>query len=412
MVDRREFLLGGLAAGGLGVAALQIPRSIEQRSVSPLHHGAVGDGKADDIEAVREALSHAFRSGVPVDGGDRVFAVGGDISIVEAASPWIRSLRLKQLIPQMDGKTLNFKGCESILVERLTIDRGSNKTIGLMDSAGGLWIEGGSNHRVSNVEISGHGKANGIVLWGTQKSIYDHLLVRDMGFDDAAAADDVMQGIWMVRNADCVLRNPRVSNLFGNARYAGAEFPNLRTRGIALGGNVRVEIIEPHIRHVDQGIDFTGSDGNRQCMVRGGYSYECASVGVKLANTAVGCRVIGHTVERAGMYGFLASGPSEKDLRYKTQECDFVDCTALDIGFNGISHPTPAGFEILKGDYDIDHPKGIRFIRCRAIDRQPRKTMKYGFFSNVANDAASSPNRLVDCSSQGHIIEGRSGAWR
>lgn len=411
MLDRRAFLVGSLAVGGLGFATVQIPKPVERPLVDPISHGAVGDGKTDDIVPVRNALSYAFKSGIPVDGGDRIFAVGGDIATVEAVKPWIRSLRLKQLIPQMDGKTLNFKGCQAIRIDHLTIDRGTNSTIGNKDEAGGLWIEGGSNHRISNVEVFGDGKANGIVIWDTRSSLYDRLFVRDMGFDDATADDDVMQGIWLYRNMDCILRKPRVSNLFGNARYAGVQFPNLRTRGITLAGNLRVEIEDPYVRDVDQGIDLTGSDGNRQCTVRGGHSFQCASVGVKLANSAVECRVIGHTAERIGMYAFLASGPAETNLPYKTQDCDFIDCTALDVGYNGISHPTPAGFEILKGDFDADHPKGIRFIHCRAVDRQARKTMKYGFFSNVAPNP-DKPNRLIDPVSQGHIFGARSGSWQ
>jgi hypothetical protein len=411
MISRREFLVGSFAVGGLGAATTQLPKPVERPFVDPIFHGAVGDGRADDIEPIRKALSQAFKLGLPVDGGDKIFAVAGDIATVDAAKPWIRSLRLKQLIPQMNGKTLHFKDCQAIRIDQLAIDRGTNKTIGHIDEAGGLWIQGGANHRISKVEVFGDGKANGIVIWNTRLSIYDRLFVRDMGFDDANAEDDVMQGIWLYGNVDCILRKPRVSNLFGNALYAGVRFPNLRTRGIALAGNLRVHIDHPYIRDVDQGIDLTGSDGNRECVVRGGHSYQCASVGVKLANSAVECRVIGHTAERIGMYAFLASGPSEPGLPYKTQDCEFIDCTALDVGYNEISHPTPAGFEILQGNYDADHPKGIRFIRCRAMDRQTRKTMKYGFYSNVAPNP-DKPNKLIDPVSYGHAIEAKFGSWQ
>ena len=109
------------------------------------------------------------------------------------------------------------------------------------------------------------------------------------------------------------------------------------------------------------------------------------------------------------MYGFMASGPSEPSLPFKTQDCDFVDCTSIDAGYNRISFPDPSGFIVRRGDYDLDFPKGIRFIRCRAIDRQASKTMKYGFYSDVP--AGAKPNRLLDCTSAGHARAAREGAW-
>jgi hypothetical protein len=237
--------------------------------------------------------------------------------------------------------------------------------------------------------------------------------VRDAHFDDAAATDDVMQGIWLYGNRDCILHNPVVSNLTGNASYVGRRFANLRTRGIALSKNTRVSIIEPKIRNVDQGIDVTGSDGNLQCVISGGGSSDCGSVGVKFANSAVGCKVVGHVAERCGMYGFMASGPAEANLPFKTQDCTFLDCTSLDTGYNHISFPAPSGFIIRRGDYDLDFPKRIRFVRCHAIDRQAVRTMKYGFYSEVSRSLRPEDgNELVGCTSEGHARASQSGAWR
>jgi hypothetical protein len=112
------------------------------------------------------------------------------------------------------------------------------------------------------------------------------------------------------------------------------------------------------------------------------------------------------------MYGFMASGPSEASLPFKTQDCDFIDCTSIDTGYNRISFPDPSGFIIRRGDYDPDFPKGIRFIRCHAIDRQTSKTMKYGFYSEVPDGAGGTkPNRLIDCTSVGHASVSRAGPW-
>lgn len=411
VLGRREFLVSALGAGAVGVFALQTraPVAPQETGVNPLSFGAVGNGEANDLRALDAAFARSARTGLPVDGGDRVFGVRGPIRIVSVLRPWIRSLHLRQLEPVNGVSTLHFEKCDGIRIDKLAINVGNLRRSGDANSTFGLWIEGGSSHDVHNVEAFGHGKNSLIAIWATSKSIYDNLIARDAVFDDPTAQDDVMQGIWLYRNRDCVVRNPVVANLTGNAAYGRRHFANLRTRGIALGGNERITIIDPRVQNVDQGVDLTGSDGNRQCIIEGGRTSDCGSVGVKFANSAVGCRVSNHVAERCGMYGFMASGPSETALPFKTQDCDFIDCISVDAGYNRISFPDPSGFIVRRGEYDLDYPKGIRFIRCRAIDRQVVRTMKYGFFSDVPE--GDRPNRLIDCSSVGHMRASRAGAW-
>ena len=408
---RREFLIGALGAGAVGAVALQTrsPVSLQEKGVDPLFLGAVGDGATNDLEALQSAFARSASTALPIDGGDRVFGIRGRVRVAGAQGPWIRSLRLRQLEPVTGVSTLHFEKCNGIKIEKLGIDVGNSPRSGDANSTFGLWIEGGSNHDVRNVDVSGDGKISLVAIWATAKSIYDNLIARDAEFDDPTAQDDVMQGIWLYGNSDCMVRNPVVVNLTGNASYGGRRFANLRTRGIVLGGNERITILGPRVHNVDQGIDLTGSDGNRQCIIDGGRSSDCGSVGVKFANSAVACRVSQYVALRCGMYGFMASGPSEGSLPFKTEDCDFIDCTSIDTGYNRISFPDPSGFIVRQGDYDLDYPKGIRFIRCRAVDRQPSKTMKYGFFSDVR--AGDKPNRLVDCISSGHERAGRAGAW-
>lgn len=414
MFGRREFLMGALSAGAVGGYAFQtrLPVIPEATGVSPLSFGAVGNGAANDLEVLQAAFTHATRTGLPVDGGDAVFGVRGRIHVSAAQNPWIKSLRLRQLEPANGVSTLHFEKCDAIRIEQLQIDVGGSRRIGDMNSTFGLWIEGGVGHTVANVEVFGDGKNSLIGLWRTATSTYTNLVAREAQFDDVGAQDDVMQGIWLYGNEDCIVRNPAVANLTGNAGYVGRRFANLRTRGIVLNDNDRVTIVNPRVENVDQGIDLTGSDGNRQCVIDGGRTSDCGSVGVKFANSAVGCRVSNHVAERCGMYGFMASGPSEASLPFRTQDCDFVDCTSIDTGYNRISFVGPSGFIIRRGDYDPDFPKGIRFIRCHALDRQTSKTMEYGFYSEVPNGAAGTrPNQLIDCTSVGHSKATRAGPW-
>jgi hypothetical protein len=191
------------------------------------------------------------------------------------------------------------------------------------------------------------------------------------------------------------------------------QYANLRTRGIAAGGNRELVIDDPQIVNTDQAIDISGSDGNTRVSVRRGTTTDCGSVGVKFANSAVQCSVIGHVVRRAGMWGFLVSGPTQRNLALKTQDCTLADCQAFDIGYNNIDDDldsigtgieVQSGYGILFGDFDRSYPHGIHLIRCKAEDTQARRTMAYGFLNEVPTDSASAAaNTLTDCVSHGHL---------
>jgi hypothetical protein len=412
MLGRREFLVSAFGAAAGASSARSVVSGPSLQAVDPQSYGAVGDGSSNDLDALEKALTFASKTGLPVAGGDALFAIRGSLRISQARGLWIQSLRIQQLAPANGVSTLHFDKCEGLRIDRLQVDVGNAPKVGDMNSTFGLWIDGGSSHAIRNIEVSGQGKNSLIAIWATSKSVYENLTARDAHFDDPQADDDVMQGIWLYRNTDCMLRNAVASDLTGNASYVGVPFANLRTRGIVLGGNALIRIVNPTVHNVDQGIDLTGSDGNRDCVISGGRSTDCGSVGVKLANSAVRCTVISHVAQRCGMYGYMASGPAEANLPFKTRDCEFVDCTSIDAGYNRISFPDPSGFIVRHGDYDFDYPKRIRFIRCRAIDQQYAKTMKYGFFTDVIERSSSSPeNVLIDCISQGHARAERGGAW-
>jgi hypothetical protein len=354
-------------------------------------------------------LSVAFDRGWAVDGGDAQFAVNGDVTVSGRTGLWIKSLRLRQLSPADDRKTLHFLGCDRIRIDGLQINVGSSKTVGYFDQSGGLWIDGGADHRVSNVEVFGNGKNSLISIWNTSRSKYANLHSHNAEYALRLAKDDVLQGIFLCRNTDCIVQSPIVSSLSGNA---SSRFPTRYTRGIAACGNTNVSIIEARVSDVDQGIDLTGSDGNRGCRILRAHCFQCNSVGVKLANSAVGCTVADTIAERCGLMGFLASGPAEPDLPYKTQSCDFIRCTSLDPGYNAFADSAPhAGFRVERNRFDPEFPMGIRLIQCRALDRQTQRTMEYGFYEDVELAAGGPPNQLIDCTSSGHLRAMKRGGW-
>jgi hypothetical protein len=404
-------LQAGLGTAGASLVATAWPRS---GAVDPRDVGAIGGGLVDDRAAVLTAMRLASERRVPLDGGDVIFGIAGDLRLSGLRNPWIRSLRLKQLRPVNDRKTLHLVNCEAIRIDRLEIDVGRAKSIGYMNESAGLWIHGGSNHRISDVDVSGHGKNSLVAIWNTSDSHYVNFHVHDAEFDDRNCRDDVMQGIWLNANSNCILQSPRVSSLSGNARFRGRAFANLRTRGIALGGNQNCSVVDAVVQNVDQGIDVTGSEGNVGCSVIRGRAFQCTSVGLKFANSAQQCRATGFTAHRCGAQGFLVSGPNEA-VSHPTADIEFRDCIALDTGYNHFP-TTTAGFMIQAGAGAkgplLNYPRGIRLLRCKAIDSQPAKSMDFGFYNNVIRpSAAFAANVLSDCDSAGHRIAARSGGW-
>lgn len=389
------------------VPAAQLPAPT---SINPMDHGAVGDGTTNDATALAAAFTAAWAANLPIDGGFRVYAVSGDLAITSITNPQIRRLRLKQTNPSDTRKTLNFSSCERIQIDRLEIDLGASPTLGAMNTSGGLWVDGGSNHRIAHVEVIGQGEGNGVVFWNCSHSVFEHIRVRDIVYSNSTATNDVLNGVWLSNCTNCILRNPVVSNLTGNANVS---FPTRYTRGIVMSGCVRCSIVDPHVSDVDQGIDYTGSAGNRGCSTIGGHAYNCCTVGHKHANSSNNCKVVGFTAERCGTHGFLAQGPAEAGLTYKCQDNEYIGCTAIDAGYNAFSGGSKFGFSVEPGGFDTSFPKGIRFVGCRAIDSQAVKTMITGFRNSITYDGtAKKPNECVDCLSEGHTSFAQEGIHR
>jgi hypothetical protein len=121
MLTRRLLLQAGLGTVGVGLAA----RTWTGGGIlDPMQFGAVGGGVADDTAAVLTAMRRAFEQGLPLDGGDTLFAIRGDLRFSNQKSPWIRSLRLRQLAPSDARKSLHLVNCDAIRIDRLEIDVG------------------------------------------------------------------------------------------------------------------------------------------------------------------------------------------------------------------------------------------------------------------------------------------------
>ncbi len=128
---------------------------------SPMNYGATGDGVANDRAAVIAAIDAAIAAGGYVDGGDRLYGSNDDIQYTGVKRPWIKRLRLKNIAPAQDSQTLHFRDCEQVRFDSLYIHTGDSPGIGSREGPRGLNIDGGSGHRVRNVELTGQGMLQG-----------------------------------------------------------------------------------------------------------------------------------------------------------------------------------------------------------------------------------------------------------
>lgn len=378
--------------------------------IKPRMLGAVADGATDDTSIIDSVLA----IGKPIDGDGLIYAVSGDVLLPEVTD--LRRSRFKQLNPDSSSRrTLYWNHVSGkVVMEDVEVDRNGDGTGGGLNSAAGIWIEGGSRHRLTRLRVTGDDKGSGIVLRGVSESTLIDPVVENIAFDEPTADDDRIQGIWFDNTTDCIIERPQIEDLSGNVTGAAA---NIFTRGIACGGNARLTIIDPKIRNVDQGIDFTGSLGNLDCIVMGGQLYQCLSTAVKFANSAVRCKAIGVTSIRCGYWSFITAGPAEDGLPYYTQDCMFIGCVAVDTGAISSGYPgspsTRTAFIVSRGEYQHSYPKGIKFVNCLAIDTQSVKTMQFGFINqrqySIYDQSTGKLNETIGCRSIGHTVRGFDG---
>lgn len=364
--------------------------------MTPLDFGAIDHPEANNIEAVKACLRESARTGQTI-ADERQFTVNGSVRVDHLLGPHIGHLRLKQTGAIENTRTLFLLDCQGVRIDFLEIDRGEDAQSGVMNEAAGFMLNGGEDHDIRQLEVHGAGLGSGIAILRTRNSRYAGLYAHHMHFSDPGAWDDRLMGILLLGNTACEVEKPKAHDLTGDA-LSHAEFPNKWTRGIALSSNERVRLYGPEVHRVDQGIDVTGSQGNIECEIIGGRSHDCDTYGVKLANSAVRCKVSDYSSKDCGLAPFVISGPCEPDQPHETRDNEFTNCTGINAGSNRIGIGIPAAFRVMEAAAGF--AKGTRFRDCKAIDEQTDPSMQYGFHSEAPPEHDNTHER---CMSIGHI---------
>jgi hypothetical protein len=384
----------------IGAAAIQIaPIPIQ----SILQFGAIGNGVTDDTAAV----ARAFAAGIALSGADKTYAVSGNIAL--PAGLTLSDAAFKQLAPNSTTRrTLYAAGVDAITLTNVKVDLNGTGTEGALTTSAGVWIEGGKNHRVTGLEVTGNSRGSGAAFVSCTNSDFVDIFVHDMAYSNTGAIDDQLMGVWLANTSGCTLDRARVDTLNGNA--TGADVRRF-TRGIVASGNTNLRIVNFFVRNCDQLMDCTGSAPNIGIVIGDGYGVGGYIFGVKIANSGAKGSCTNVQMVDCGIAGFVASGPSEAALPTLTGNFTFSNCTAIRTGSNGQTVNTNyAGFAVQSGSFNTDTPKGIRFIGCLALDDATVPTMKYGFLSSVApTQGEDTLNEAIDCRSLGHTVAAMSG---
>jgi len=84
------------------------------------------------------------------------------------------------------------------------------------------------------------------------------------------------------------------------------------------------------------------------------------------------------------------------------EDIEFLECQALDCGRLDIPQST-FGFGVLHARPDSVYPQNVRFVRCAAVDRRPKKGMKWGFLNEI-NAPPPGANVVMNCTVRGASV--------
>lgn len=385
------------AIAGIYFERINIPR------VTLAHAGAYGDSTTDDFTAIIRATT----LNTAIYGDGLTYATSGEISSASGILSF-HNMKIKDLNPiGLNRRVIkSINGSMFVLID-VSVDRNGTGLEGSLGGAAGVWSENTPMTVLKNVEVFGNNYGNGIAVIDCNSPIIDRPYVHDISCGGPAAAvitDDKIQGIWIQRGNNIQLSHPRVSNL--RCVWTGQASTPKFTRGIAVGGVDKLEILEPWVFSVDQCIDISGDEVPSYITINGGKLIQGATWGLKVANSGTHVTAVGMTFEKCGQAGFVASAPGSV-LPIMTSKITLIGCRSLGSGFNTGGAPgTSAGFRVVNTPEVLNFPRTVQFIGCTADAMgQP---MQYGFVADSSGSISGTGDLYVtasDCIAIGATVK-------
>jgi len=379
---------------GVGAVVTTVQTKLRE-SVSPKDFGAVGDGIADDLAALKLSLE----SGYPVDGLGLTYAING--TCAPANFKGLFNANLKQIGDNSAAnvQTLKLVGISDFFIKDVSINMGSNVTTLFADDGNsGIYIGGSSpssyitNFNVSNVKVTGNGCGAGIQIRHAKHfTISDCKVFDRISGSSPDPTNDSQNGIEFINCHRWSGRSLVVHNL--KTRLGGVDTVKW-TRGILCAEAVDCALSGCSSSEVDQGFDFSGGYvaadgylGNRRWSLSNCVASSCNTYGFKFANVTKEGTVVGCVASNIGTIGFVTSAPSSITAGQEkliTQNIDFVGCKVINMLGTGWSGAGATGFRVMSNATYPTYPRSICFHDCVVLDTQDTPTTLSGFVSDAA----------------------------
>lgn len=344
-------------------------------------------------------LQAAINASPYFNGQGQTYEIAGDLCLPDHCA--LENINLVQLDQTDSRRTVKKIGGCDIRLRNVSVNVGSDSTLGNVTNSAGIWISGVNGVSLDEIDITGNGKLAGILLYGLVSPKLGRLRVHDMQFSAASdPGSEQLVGIWLNNCSRFTLPAADVSNITSVINGVTRAY---QTDGIDCSGCHDFSITTPFVSMCGEGLDISGSAGNARFSVIGGHFWDIDSWGLKLCNSASSGVISDVIVRSAGYGGFTVGGASQSGLPH-CENIQFIGCRAINTGSNGNwASQNTAGFSIMNGIYDAGYPMGVQFISCTARDTQGVPTMKYGFVGQPAINS-SSPNKMINCASFGYSI--------
>ena len=376
----------------IGAVAMSVQEKLRGDAVSPMDADAAGDEATDD----KTALHAVLRSGLLVDGGERVYAVNGSLTVDASLGHLfgnIRRLRLLQLDPTVSNcKTLTIKGFAGAVISGLEIDRGGEDgyTVGTLEDYNGLRLEDCPDATVVNSWVTNGGRGTALMARNCDRiriiCRVDEHYWQEVNPASPVITDDIIQPVWCDNCEGVLLIGSTIRNITtgvaGNAA-TGVDATQVRkhTR-MAFGGCSRVKILGNDISHISQAIDMTGSLGNTDVVIALNTIEDAGNVAIKGANSLASATIALNTIRRPGKYGILLSGKTEVSNPDPRDIAVFMN-RIHDVGASGdYSASIRVGISVEATGTSPTMPRGVRIFGNEIVDTQGTPTTEYAIRNN------------------------------
>ncbi|MCG8591741.1 MAG: right-handed parallel beta-helix repeat-containing protein, partial [Proteobacteria bacterium] len=197
----------------------------------------------------------------------------------------------------------------NVTIAMADLPSGDKTQVGSIEDSAAVWIANVDGVRLEDVEVAGELKGTGIrIVESTEVDVIRPHVHHMRYFAASAPATEQLVGVWVSGGADVWIHLPRIHNLTGKILATDTDEP-FQTDGITVSGVQGLQITEPRISFVGEGIDLTGSEAVVGFSVTDGVITDADSYCYKFANHTRDGDVQRNQAIRCGYAGFVVAGP-------------------------------------------------------------------------------------------------------